>query len=1007
MSLIDPLLRSLLACALLLSQATLLQAGVPLLTTQSAEETALRSLVTQYFEAYARKETNVIKAMWSEKSPDAAASLKILERIFAVSAVIDVAILTITTPKTEGDRASVRAALDMSVLNAKTGKPLPGFGRMNRSLHFVREAGAWKLWREVSYEEEVAARLAAAATEAERQQLLAQETGLVTAELARTLNAQGMRIDDEGDFQRALEIFHLALKLIEQAGFKPGTIRVLNNIGHTLRRLGNYTESLSYLQRSLALALEINDQELVGMAHVNTGILYFLWGNYAEALFSFNRGMQIGETLSNKVIVANSLNNIANIYTVQGNYELALEYLKKSLPLKQELNDKIGLARALNNIGEIHARQGDFVQALEYFKRSLALKEEAKDKADAAPTYNNIGMLRQEQGDYAEALVNFSRALNISEAAGDKNAMVDSLYAIALVEKLQGKYQQSLLTAERARLIARSLNEPESLWELSTIMGEAYRALNQTEKARAEFEEAISVVEALRSRVAGGEQEQQRFFEKKLSPYRAMIKLLVAENKMNEALTYAERAKARVLFDVLQTGRANITKAMRPEEKAREQKLLGEMAALGAQIMREEARPQPDASRLSDLRGRLQKARLEREAFETNLYASRPELKIQRGQFQPITPEEMRELLPDDKTAVLEYALADDRLYLFVLTGNKQGVSLRTYTLQTNEKELALNVESFRRSLAERNLDFRAGARRLYDQLVGPAEKQLEGKTSLIIVPEGVLWSLPFQALRSPKEKYLIEDYAASYAPSLTVLREMTGRARTKQTAAAAKSDSLLLAFGNPTVNEQTSERARYTLMDSRLPPLPEAEKQVRTLSELYGATRSEVYTGAAASEDKAKAKADRFRVLQFATHAVLNDSNPMYSYVVLSQPAGGAEDGLLEAWEMMNLNLNAEMVVLSACETARGRIGAGEGVIGMTWALFVAGSPTTVASQWKVESASTTELMLEFHRALRGQSIRTSKAQAMRQAALKLLKSTDYQHPFYWAGFVVIGDAR
>ena len=106
-----------------------------------------------------------------------------------------------------------------------------------------------------------------------------------------------------------------------------------------------------------------------------------------------------------------------------------------------------------------------------------------------------------------------------------------------------------------------------------------------------------------------------------------------------------------------------------------------------------------------------------------------------------------------------------------------------------------------------------------------------------------------------------------------------------------------------------------------------------------------------------------------------------------------------------MNLNLNADMVVLSACETARGRIG--EGVIGMTWALFVAGSPTTVVSQWKVESASTTELMLEFHRALRAQNSKMTKAQAMQAAALKLLKSADYQHPFYWAGFVIIGDAR
>ena len=135
-----------------------------------------------------------------------------------------------------------------------------------------------------------------------------------------------------------------------------------------------------------------------------------------------------------------------------------------------------------------------------------------------------------------------------------------------------------------------------------------------------------------------------------------------------------------------------------------------------------------------------------------------------------------------------------------------------------------------------------------------------------------------------------------------------------------------------------------------------------------------------------------------------------MYSHVVLSQAAGDSkEDGLLEAWEIMNLDLKADLVVLSACDTARGRIGAGEGVIGLTWAFFVAGSPTTVVSQWSVESASTTELMLNFHRNLKapggGSQYAMTKAEALRQAQLKLLRTKRYQHPFFWAGFVVVGD--
>ena len=132
-----------------------------------------------------------------------------------------------------------------------------------------------------------------------------------------------------------------------------------------------------------------------------------------------------------------------------------------------------------------------------------------------------------------------------------------------------------------------------------------------------------------------------------------------------------------------------------------------------------------------------------------------------------------------------------------------------------------------------------------------------------------------------------------------------------------------------------------------------------------------------------------------------------MYSHLVLAE-GDKNEDGLLEAWELMRLDLKADLAVLSACETARGRFGAGEGVIGLSWAMFIAGVPTTVVSQWKVESASARDLMLVFHQRLRAQSLRpVTKAEALRQSALKLMKNPAASHPFYWAGFVLVGDSR
>src|SRR5262249_32075686 len=166
----------------------------------------------------------------------------------------------------------------------------------------------------------------------------------------------------------------------------------------------------------------------------------------------------------------------------------------------------------------------------------------------------------------------------------------------------------------------------------------------------------------------------------------------------------------------------------------------------------------------------------------------------------------------------------------------------------------------------------------------------------------------------------------------------------------------------------------------------------------------------AEASEDRVKAEAGRAGILHFATHGTLNNASPMYSHLALAQ-GDKNEDGLLEAWELMRLDLKADLAVLSACATARGRYGAGEGFIGLPWAAFVAAVPSTVVSQWKVESASSRDLMLSFHRQFRGPSAaaKTSgtKAEALRQAALKLLKNPETSHPFYWAGFVLVGDGR
>ncbi|PYX30587.1 MAG: hypothetical protein DMG80_11905 [Acidobacteria bacterium] len=893
--------------------------------------------------------------------------------------------------------------------------------------------------------EELAAALVAAKTEQERDLLLSKSPELVNSQLISALKAIA---DRASDYREQLRIYGLGESVAERIGDKRRIAEMLNSVAAMHRMLADYPKAIDSARKSLAISEEIGDQTGIANALLGLGVLSYSQGSYSTALEFYQKSLSLSTSLGDKKGIALALSGLAQVAEELGDYAEALDAYNKSLALRSELGDKAKVGLGLNAIGVIYFRQGNYLQALEYARKSLAISEEAKSTQGVAQALSTMASVYREQGDYAEALsyyekslmireglgekrgignqLNnigliyylqgrhdqaleyFARGLSLREAIGDKFGIAQSLNSIAHVYQDQDQYEKAVELAQRAAALARNIGSRETLWNAQTVVGKSLRALNQPAAAREAFAEAIATIEALRFQVAGGEKDQEQFFENKVAPYQEMAKLLLSQNATSEALNYFERAKARVLLDVLRGGRTKVTKAMSADERRREEEIRAELNSLNTQVTREKLKPQPDQSRLSELEVQLERARLKHENFESSLYVAHPELKTQRGETAPLSIDQSSELLPDQSTALLVYAVTGDQVYLFVLTrvAETSGVDLKTYALPIKRQELVASVEKFRQRLANRDLDYSDSAVELYKLLIGRAQEQLHSKSTLVIVPDDVLWDLPFQALQPTPGHYLVEDYALSYAPSLTVLREMIAKRHRRPDGA-----STLLAFGNPSLGKQTIERARMVLMNEALEPLPEAERQAKMLGRLYGVKNSKVYVGAEAREDRVKAEAANYRIVQLATHGVLNNANPMYSHIVLSQSAGDSkEDGLLEAWEIMDLDLRADLVVLSACDTARGRIGAGEGVIGLTWAFFVAGTPATVVSQWSVESESTTDLMLDFHRNLKlneGSPNAMTKSEALRRAQLQLLRTKRYQHPFFWAGFVVVGDAR
>jgi CHAT domain-containing protein len=531
---------------------------------------------------------------------------------------------------------------------------------------------------------------------------------------------------------------------------------------------------------------------------------------------------------------------------------------------------------------------------------------------------------------------------------------------------------------------------PKLTFLATATLGDVYAVNKKTELAIKALKHSIDQLEILRDRVAGREEGVELFFENKLGPHHSMVTLLSGEGKNFEALLYAERAKGRVLLDAVSSGKSDLASVLTENERIEERHLLQKISDINQRI---KSRPAEDTRTENELYSQLDAARLELASFKDRTYVAHPELRLRFGVAQALTLASLKTLTVTSDRAYLEYVVTEKKLGVFIVKRNHatNEPDIRYFNLPVDVDELRQKVNKFHSRLAERHPNHRTMSRELYRLLIEPVAKELQDVRTVCIVPDSFLWTLPFQALTTNRGNYLIEQYALYYAPSLSVLHEMNDRSRQTIT------EESLIAFGNPVIG-------RDEKLNQDLCPLPEAETEVDAVGSAVRSRGKKVLVGRDATEQVFKSLAPEYAMIHLATHGVIDNRDPLYSHLLLTKTEGDVEnEGSLEAREIMNMRLTADLVVLSACETGNGRISPGEGVIGMSWAFFVAGSRSLVVSQWRVNSASTSQLMHNFYKELARPS-NTAKSEALRQASLALLKEPRYRHPFYWAGFVLIG---
>lgn len=814
--------------------------------------------------------------------------------------------------------------------------------------------------------------------------------GPATAPMIAALLRVGRDLGQHGDNPGHERLVRRATDLAAASGDPLSLARVKWHAAGMEAEFHHVDHGLAMINEAIALATDAKAPaaDLAGMLGSRI-VMYGIKGEYARAMADCDRALKLATESNNGDAAMAALTTLINIYQRQGQPERSLPYLEQA---RQWAGDRDTMLIYVDgNYATTYHQLGQLDKAQECLQRALATARRIGDTNMLGEMLSSAGDYAREGKDFEAAHRFLEEALALTAKAGNDLARVDVQIHLAELEEAQGHHVNAISQAHTALAGAQQTGEFEAASQAQDILGRALAANGQAPEAMAAFRAAVEIIEQIRAGTAGDEESAQATLQKHIDPYQRLTALLAAAGKTDEAFLMAESAKARVLRDILKGGRMDLASALTEEERGRQERSEQQLASLNRAVQR--ARGGGEAAAIKQAEKDLDAARVEARNLDVDLLSAHPEVRRREVSADAPAVASMLTAVCDQGAVFLEYVTGPDTTTLFVAGPGQR--PLETHILPIGAAELRDKVEHFREALAGRALNWKPAGQALAQLLVSPANERLAKAARVVIVPDGPLWDLPFQALPQGGDACLIDHLAVSCAPSAAFLE----RVRQGGAKHPAPGKARLLAVGNPSLGNSSPAAAAGPMMEA----LPAAEDEVRQLGKMYGAGAGDTLLGGDAHEDAFKKKAPDYDIIHLATHGLLNDANPLYSCLLMAQTdLAPDEDGLLEAHEIMGLHLRARLAVLAACETARGRDGAGEGQLGFSWALMIAGCPASVVSQWKVDSGSNVNLMLELHRQLRaGRPV----DEALRQAALAMRKTAGFENPFYWAPFTVVGD--
>ena len=814
--------------------------------------------------------------------------------------------------------------------------------------------------------------------------VLAQATAERKAEADRLLQ-QGIQQYQTSQVQAAIQSFQQALTTYREIKDRRGEGAALVGLGTAYSAQGDSTQGIEYLQQGLAIARELNHRQLEELAQeilsivqrpnnprkaqadrlLQQGIQQYQTSQFRAALQSWEQALTIYQEIKDRKGERNALGNLGEAYRSLGDYQKAIEYQQQGLAIAREIGDREGEGQSLGNLGIAYYFLGDYQKAIEYHQQRLAIAREIGDRSGEGSSLGNLGIAYYSLGDYQKAIEYLQQRLAIAREIGDREGEGAALGNLGLAYDSLGDYQKAIDYQQQSLAIARKIGDREGEGAALNNLGLALQKQGNLVAAEKTLFEGIEVWESIREKLGSNNANKVSIFEEQARTYRTLQEVLIAQNKTDKALEIAERGKARAFVELLarrlsanptETLPANLLKPT--IEQLKQIAKIQNATLVQYSIVYDEFK----------IQGKQQT-----KESELYIWVIKPtgEVTFRKADLKPLWREK-------------DISLA----WLVYFSRQSIGVGSRTSVANAANVETRATIDIVLKpdaNQAER-------LQQLHQILIEPIADLLptDPNSRVIFSPQRSLFLVPFPALKDKSGKYLIEKHTILTAPSLQVL-ELTHQQRERINQGVKSQQTLVL--GNPIMPSIPPEPGQPP---QQMRPLPGAEREANVIASLLN---TQPLTGSLGTKTAIVQKMPSARIIHLATHGIFDDFRGLGSAIALA-PSGN-DNGLLTAEEILDLKLNAELVVLSACDTGRGKI-TGDGIIGLSRSLITAGVPSVLVSLWAVPDAPTAELMTAFYQ---NWQKNPDKAQALRQAMLTMMKQ--YPNPKDWAAFTLIGEAE